>query len=132
MKIIFLILFFSNIVQAATIKAGLSLSNKKAENRQNLLKEVQVTLGQKQKLYDDGQLSFYATITEFKEKLPEMPAGVPVMIYGEVYQNNKIVGHPQVLTLLGREATFTMDDSEKNIHFELKFKPTLIEKTGQL
>ncbi|MFZ4713892.1 MAG: hypothetical protein ACOYL6_09285 [Bacteriovoracaceae bacterium] len=129
MKALFTIFFLilSLNLFAGTISAKVSVQSQKNQVRNDLLQSVKTPLGKKELIYQKGDIKFYASINEFKEKLPEMPQGTPVIIYGEVYKGTKIIGHPQIVTLLGHEATFTSETAQGEF-FEIKFLPTKLTR----
>lgn len=123
MKVLFLLLLLSSSAFAGFVTSKVSVKDKRNEVRDELMQESQTHTGKKEKIYENGDLRFYASIAEFKDKLPEMPAGTPVIIYGEVFKGDKLIGRPQIITLLGHEATFS-SESKTGEFYEIKITPT--------
>ena len=125
MKVLFAIFFagFSLSVFAGIIQTKISIQSKKNNVRTDLMQSHDSSLGTKEKIYEQGDLKFYASISPYKNDFPEMPEGTPILIYGEIYKGNKIIGRPKIITLLGKEAVFRSDPDQKDF-FEIKIIPT--------
>jgi hypothetical protein len=125
MKVLFAIFLSSFSLQlcAGVIKTKILVQSQKNIIRTELMQTHDSIIGTKEKIFEQGDLKFYASILPYKNDFPEMPKGTPILIYGEVYKGNKIIGRPQIITLLGKEATFRSDPDQKDF-YEIKIIPT--------
>lgn len=94
---------FLPLISFGAVNLSTSINHKNSQLKQ-------VELGKKSVVFEKDGLRFVAVVQELKEKFAELDGKNPYIIYGELYQDGKILTHPQILSLKDKEMNFTLED----------------------